>query len=531
MEKNSIIALVLSTLVLVLWFTYFQPSRPARTQAQSPATAAAENKTQSGPAETPAAPQEIKAAPARLAENAAIPEQDVVVENETYRAVFTNRGAAIKHWYLKERNGAMVDLILDPDAPALANFPGSNYQVSRQASDTVVFTHVSPQGWQVKKTYVLSNDYMHTVSLETTRLSPVSPLPPLEMVWGSGLGTDIKEQKENAAQTRAIAFHEAKPRKLEKFKTGEYAAGVYSWAAIDNRYFLAAVIPQEGASLKNVSVYRGNKKQPVGMTVTMSSPAADSRGQALTFKLYLGPKGMQHLKALNLGLEESIDFGFFGFLGKIALNVLLFFHKMTGNYGWAIIILTLIIQMLTLPLTLKSFKASAAMKQLQPLIKELQTKYKNDPRRMNAEMMNLYKTQKVNPLGGCLPMLLQLPIFWALFTTLRNAYELRNAPWIMWVKDLSAPDTFMYAAGFPLNILPLIMGVGMFFQQKMMTATTDPAQAKLMYIMPVVFTFMFWGFPSGLVLYWLTNSIVSMIEQYVILKRQPAADTSLPRIG
>ena len=247
--------------------------------------------------------------------------------------------------------------------------------------------------------------------------------------------------------------------------------------------------------------------------------------------MYLGPKGMQHLKDLNLNLEESIDFGFFGFLGKIALSVLLFFHKMTGNYGWAVIILTLIIQLLVLPLTLKSFKASAAMKLLQPQIKALQQKFKSDPRRMNVEMMNLYKTQKVNPLGGCLPMLLQLPIFWALFTTLRNAYELRNAPWIMWVTDLSAPDTLMHVAGFPLNILPLIMGVGMFFQQQMMSVSTDPAQAKLMYMMPIIFTFMFWGFPSGLVLYWLTNSIVSMIEQYVILKRQPAADTSLPRIG
>lgn len=241
---------------------------------------------------------------------------------------------------------------------------------------------------------------------------------------------------------------------------------------------------------------------------------------------YLGPKGHEHLKSLHLGLEDSVDFGYFGFLGKIALAVLNYFQKVTGNYGWAIIILTITLQILVLPLTVKSFKASAAMKQLQPLVKNLQDTYKNDPKRLNVEMLNLYKTHKVNPLGGCLPMLLQLPIFWALFTTLRNAFELRGAHWILWVKDLSAPDTLMVIAGFPINILPLIMGVGMFFQQKMMSVATDPAQQKMMYMMPVIFTFMFWSFPSGLVIYWLTNSILTMTEQYIIMRNQPELGAS-----
>lgn len=173
-----------------------------------------------------------------------------------------------------------------------------------------------------------------------------------------------------------------------------------------------------------------------------------------------------------------------------------------------------------MPLTIKSFKASAAMKRLQPHIKSLQEKFKSDPKRLNVEMLNLYKTQKINPLGGCLPMLLQLPIFWALFTTLRNAYELRGASWILWVKDLSAPDTLLHLGTIPLNVLPLVMGVGMFLQQKMMSVSSDPTQQSMMYMMPVIFTFMFWGFPSGLVLYWLTNSILTMIEQYYIMRRE-----------
>jgi YidC/Oxa1 family membrane protein insertase len=133
-------------------------------------------------------------------------------------------------------------------------------------------------------------------------------------------------------------------------------------------------------------------------------------------------------------------------------------------------------------------------------------------------MLNIYRTKKVNPLGGCLPMLLQLPIFWAFFTMLRNAYELRNEGWILWVKDLSASDQFMRLGDFNINLLPLLMGVGMFFQQRMTMAVSDPMQKRMMYLMPIVFTFMFWSFPSGLVIYWITNSIISMIEQYFIIK-------------
>ncbi|OGS18816.1 MAG: hypothetical protein A2219_00180 [Elusimicrobia bacterium RIFOXYA2_FULL_50_26] len=160
------------------------------------------------------------------------------------------------------------------------------------------------------------------------------------------------------------------------------------------------------------------------------------------------------------------------------------------------------------------------MKKLQPHIKALQEKYKGDPQRLNVEMMNLYKTQKVNPLGGCLPMILQLPIFWALFTTLRNAYELRGAPWMLWVTDLSGPDALFHVGSIAFNVLPLVMGIGMFVQQKLMSVTTDPSQSMMMYMMPVIFIFIFWNFPSGLVLYWLVNSMMTLAEQYIIMKRQ-----------
>jgi YidC/Oxa1 family membrane protein insertase len=315
-----------------------------------------------------------------------------------------------------------------------------------------------------------------------------------------------------------VAFTAAKPGKIKKLKKESVSAPLYRWAAIDNRYFLAAFIPEKSIDFDQIIPSRLDKKHPYSIAITATAPK-ESESKEYSINFYLGPKGYTYLKTYNLGLEKAVDFGFFGFLGKLAFSVLSFLHNATDNYGWAIIILTLIIQVLILPLSLKSYKAMAGMKRVQPMIKSIQDKFKDNPQRLQAEMMNLYKSQKVNPLGGCLPMLFQLPIFWAFFTMLRNAYELRNEAWILWVKDLSAADQFMNLGFFNLNLLPLIMGLGMFFQQKMTTAVSDPTQKKIMYIMPVVFTFMFWTFPAGLVLYWLTNSVCSMILQLAIMKK------------
>ncbi|MEI8217453.1 MAG: membrane protein insertase YidC [Elusimicrobiota bacterium] len=510
MQKNTVWAVLAASLFLLVWYGWIMPP-----QKQVPAPAAVAQRAtdiQLNPVESTLKPTTEKN------ENF-VAEQEAIIETNTYRAVFTNRGAGIKHWFLKEKNGVLTDLVLPESSPCLATFPGSNYLISRPATNKIVFTHTSPLGWRIIKTFDLSNDYLHTITIDTAKINSSAALPVIELNWGPGLGTDLKEEKENYSLTRAIGFPRAKPLKLESFKAGEYysAAGL-RWAAVDNRYFLAALIFDETSPFTTVSAYRENKKMPFGIVVSSPKPG-DTSSQKYAVQVYLGPKGHAHLKSLGLKLEESVDFGFFGFLGKATLSVLLYLYSVTHNYGWAIIILTIILQILVLPLTMKSFKASAHMKKLQPLMKQIQDKFKNDPKRLQAEMMNIYKVHKFNPMSGCLPMLLQLPIFWALFTTLRNAIELRNAPWILWVTDLSAPEVLMTVAGYPIHLLPLIMGIGMFFQQKMMSATSDPMQAKIMYFMPVMFIFMFWGFPAGLVLYWLTNSIVTMIEQMIIMKQ------------
>jgi YidC/Oxa1 family membrane protein insertase len=229
---------------------------------------------------------------------------------------------------------------------------------------------------------------------------------------------------------------------------------------------------------------------------------------------YLGAKGHTWLSRYGLGLERAIDFGFFSWIGRKMLTALEGLHRVTGNWGWSILALTLCLQILLFPLTWKSLRAAAAMRKLQPEIAKLQQKYADDSQKLSAATMELYKSKGANPLGGCLPMLLQMPIFIALFNALRNSWELHGATWILWIHDLSAKD--------PYYVLPVVMGGLMFLQGKMNPPAGDPAQQKVMMFMPLMFTFMFMNFPSGLVLYWLTNSLVSTVVQIALKERLEA---------
>jgi YidC/Oxa1 family membrane protein insertase len=286
--------------------------------------------------------------------------------------------------------------------------------------------------------------------------------------------------------------------KIEKFKPGQ-ASGSYRWVGVDNRYFLAAVLTEK----EPPSAVEARFPPQVVLTFAGTSLAP---GASRTWELpyYIGPKGNTWLSRYQAGLDRSIDFGFFAQLGRFVLKVLDRLHGYTGNWGWSIILLTLLLQLVLFPLTYKSLKAAAAMKRLQPEIARLQQKYSKEPGRLNTEMMELYKKHGANPLGGCLPMLLQMPIFVALFNALRNAWELHGAAWIFWIKDLSAKD--------PYYVLPLIMGGLMYAQSRLNPPSADPAQAGMMKMMPIIFTFMFLKFPAGLVLYWLTNSLGSTVQ-------------------
>ncbi|MDR3257057.1 MAG: membrane protein insertase YidC [Endomicrobium sp.] len=504
MQKNSILFIVFSAFTIFIWYFFLAPQQPKQSYQQPVQTQDTTVKIKNTNLDKSDAHNTYK-------------EEQINIETEQYKAILTNKGAAILSWSIKEKNGQWVDLVFPESAPVMANFPGSIYKIISKSNKKIIFEYVSREGWKITKTYNLSDLYMHNLDISIEKTNEVV-FPQITLEWGPGLGTDSKEIRENISLTRVLAYTEVKPSQLKKLKDNFETAALYKWAAIDNRYFLAAFIPEKSVDFDKIIPSRLDKKHPYSVILTAVVPK-DINKKEYSIKFYLGPKGYTYLKTYNLGLEKTVDFGFFGFLGKIAFAVLTFLRNITHNYGWAIIMLTTIIQILVLPLTLKSFQSAAAMKRIQPIIKDVQTKYKDNPQRLQAEMLNIYRSQKVNPLGGCLPMLLQLPIFWAFFTMLRNAYELRNEEWILWVKDLSASDQFMHLGSFNLNLLPLIMGIGMFLQQKMTAVTSDPTQRRIMYIMPIVFTFMFWSFPSGLVLYWLTNSVISMIEQYFIIRK------------
>jgi len=243
------------------------------------------------------------------------------------------------------------------------------------------------------------------------------------------------------------------------------------------------------------------------------------------YMIFYGPKDLKILEPLGHNLAQAVDFGWFDVIAKPFLIAMNLIYDFIGNYGIAIIIITLITKLIFWPLTRKSYKSMKEMQKLQPHVKRIREKFKDDKQRMNQEIMQLYKTYKVNPAGGCLPMLVQIPVFIAFYKVLGNAIELRHAPFMLWINDLSAPDRLPIGMDIPyvgngLPILTLLMGASMFLQQKMTPTTGDPTQAKMMMLMPIVFTVIFINFSSGLVLYWLVSNILSIAQQYYVAKKK-----------
>ncbi|MEO5363399.1 MAG: membrane protein insertase YidC [Magnetococcus sp. DMHC-8] len=282
------------------------------------------------------------------------------------------------------------------------------------------------------------------------------------------------------------------------------------WVGFSDKYFLAALVPTPADSLKK---YYFDYDAPVYRVGTVSRQHTIEAGQEAQFesRLFIGPKEIRSLEKEGLTLERAIDYGWLHFLAVPLVDILLFFNDFMHNYGMAIIFLTILVKALFFPLADKSYRSMNAMKKLQPKMEELRRLYGDDKARLNQEMMQLYQSNKVNPLGGCLPILVQIPVFFALYQVLYLSVEMRHAPFFLWIHDLSVQD--------PYYVLPLLMGATMLIQTWMNPAPADPVQAKVMLLLPVVFTFMFLSFPAGLVLYWLINNILSIMQQGYIMKK------------
>jgi YidC/Oxa1 family membrane protein insertase len=280
--------------------------------------------------------------------------------------------------------------------------------------------------------------------------------------------------------------------------------GAVQWVALQDKYFLSVLMPQKA----DAAVAKKEGEKLVSAGVRMPRPAGTTQLQ-----LYAGPKEYDTLRSLNVGLEETIDFGWFIFgswsvvkaVAKPIFYVLRFINEYTHNYGLTIILLTMGIKLLFVPLQYKSYKSMKQMQMIQPKVQGLQEKYKDDRDKLNKELIKLYRDYKVNPVGGCLPMILQMPVFVALFNILYMTIDLRQAPFVGWITDLSVQD--------PYYVLPIVMGATMVIQQKITPTTMDPTQAKIMLVLPVFMTFLFINFPAGLVLYWLTNNVLTIGQQ------------------
>ncbi|MFH2065827.1 MAG: membrane protein insertase YidC [Pseudomonadota bacterium] len=302
-------------------------------------------------------------------------------------------------------------------------------------------------------------------------------------------------------------------------------SGKIKWISIQDRYFISSLIPRlEKESKMEMAIDKNNF-----LTTSYHEPILSlgpGQEQINNYQIYMGPKSVSILQGLNVDLDMAVHFGFFDFIAKPCLWLMNFLFRYIPNYGVAIIILTVLIKILFWPLGTKSYKSMNEMKKLQPLMAEIREKYKDDKKRMNEEVMGLYKTYKINPLGGCLPMIAQIPVFFALYQMLYGAIELRHAPFIGWINDLSSPDRlFDFGFSVPfmeppygIPVLTIIMGATMLIQQKLQPPAGDPTQAKMMMMMPIVFTVIFINFSSGLVLYWLINNILSIAQQYLVSK-------------
>ncbi len=331
------------------------------------------------------------------------------------------------------------------------------------------------------------------------------------MLWGPGLGGSKESQADYIIFSGPTTFLnnerlETSPGDMKKDRVVH--KGDLKWTGFQNKYFAAAMLPVDGIEAGVVEKH-GDEEVYVGLQMDSVQSSAASIS-----KVYVGTKELEVLENAGDHLVRLIDYGWFGnkfaFLVKPILKALNFFYGLTGNYGWSIIFLTFVIKLLFFPLTHKSFKSMKGMQKVQPYVKIIQERHKGDRQKMTEEMMELYRKHNVSPMGGCLPMLLQIPVFIALYHALFFSIELRGAPFMLWITDLSEKDPFF--------VTPVIMGATMILQQKMTPTAMDPMQAKIMMMMPIVFTFLFITFPAGLVIYWTINNILTIAQQYYIYK-------------
>ncbi len=536
MEKKALLAVVLSLLVLFLYQYYVGKGRETSIDKTTPQNSVAEVEKErfTDPAQKEESLFEVNAKKSPVGVKEQGVEKEISITTDLYTAVFTTRGAKLKSWRLKKYKDKIgedsqdIELIMaggSEEFPMGVGFSKSVTHGIRDAlfnaskdylsltgigeQDSISFSWTSPEGIEVVKEFTFyDGKYLVDLDVSLLNLSNRDIKEEIVLSWKARPGTSEKANRFSFSGPVALVNGELEEVKVDKLDEERTYRGGVKWAGYEDKYFISSIIPAE---FENVNLRMSKPSTDiVSVDIIKSIDLRHGEKASYRYTFYSGPKDLDRLKSAGSDLQKALNFGWFDVIAKPLLIFLKYINEFTHNYGVAIILLTVVIKILFFPLTHKSYKSMKDMQKVQPLMLKIREKYKNDRETLNKETMALYRTHKVNPLGGCLPMILQIPVFFALYKALLGSIELRHAPFLLWINDLSAKD--------PYYITPIVMGATMFIQQKMTPTVGDPTQAKMMLLMPIVFTFMFLNFPSGLVIYWLVNNVLSIGQQLYINK-------------
>jgi YidC/Oxa1 family membrane protein insertase len=559
MEQARIfIAILLSFLVFFAWEMIFgthEAVRPPVTEPAEQAEVAEVAKPPERPVEAVSpsgadtTPSDTGSAPAAAQPASAPAARTITVENPYYRLVVDERGGTVRSVELRQYRqsvardappyrlvgedlpGGTLQLALSPEGGDelgqvlfSADSPTEKMVVDR-GTRTLVFTYWRSDGIGIEKRFTFQPDsYLIDLDITVKNNGSRTLAPRLRLALQQAEETGKGARYGFSGPSVLIDDHLSQID-VDDIEDQGRLQGKIGWIVIQDRYFLSALVPPP---VPGASVQLAHQNNVIRSDLVLPPDTlAPGQVRTYTYRVFFGPKRSEVLKPFGLELERVVDFGMFDFIAKPCLWFMNWIYGFIPNYGIAIIILTILTKVLLWPLGNKSYKSMNEMRRMQPLMAEIREKYKNDKKKMNEEMMNLYRVYKVNPLGGCLPMLVQLPVFFALYRMLYEAIELRHAPFFGWINDLSAPDRlFSFDFSIPLMeppygipVLTIIMGATMFLQQKMTPTPGDPTQAKMMTFMPLIFTFIFINFSSGLVLYWLVNNLASIAQQSYVYKK------------
>jgi YidC/Oxa1 family membrane protein insertase len=543
--QRAFIAIVLSLAILLGYQYFFAPPPPQETPQEVQQSAVDTGAT--SPSTAPV--KSITAAPAQepppVVDNGR-KGRDITVETNLFSGVVSETGGGIKNFKLKKYR-EQLDPQSDPKElikttsprelplffswgvePQKAGVPvyladKEKLQVTGSKKSLTLQSQM-PSGLELTRTMTFSeDDYLINLTVDVRNTSTEHQLQGAPFL--ALTNKPFTQNNANKYIFKGPALY--KNSTLEEIKTADLKKGdqirkgKLAWVAYEDTYFMTCIIPDADSQESIHFSMTGDDtvSTVVGGDVVVLPPQSQKR---YSYTIYFGPKELRTLKAAGHDLDKIVNFGWFDLLAKPMLYLLNFLNGFLHNYGLAIILVTIIIKALFWPIAHKGMKSMKTLQKLQPKMAKLREKYANDKERLNREMIQLYQTYKVNPMGGCLPMVLQIPVFFSLYKVLLQTIELRHAPFMLWITDLSAPDRLYIGFDIPvlggIPVLTLLMGASMFLQQKMTPSTLDPTQAKIMMFLPVVFTFMFLNFASGLVLYWFVNNLLAMAQQYAINK-------------